>query len=207
MRDSQTKDMFEEPEKLAPQGASLRAQALQAELSELEADANHKAKKLKLTRKAYEERWDELLPVLDKIQRLLSQRGLNHERGNPDRMLTWTQWWRNFRSTHHLEVGFRHIQKKLTKLREGRNESAPKTHRSPGEKRAQEVAKKLGSEVTKAVKQGGNLAEALAAALRVSLPSRTLRQLVQLLAAEPIGPSASQDDRQHGPASAVSAAG
>lgn len=104
LRDSQTKNLFEEPEELAPQGASVSARALKAELNELEADANQKVRKLKLTRNAYEDRWDELLPVLDKIQTLLSERGLNQKRGNPDRMLTWTQWWRNFRSTHKLEV-------------------------------------------------------------------------------------------------------
>jgi hypothetical protein len=208
MRDSQTKNLFEEPKELAPQGASVSVRELKAELNELEADANQKVRKLKLTRSAYEDRWDELLPVLDKIQTLLSERGLNYKRGNPDRMLTWTQWWRNFRSTHKLEVGFRHIQKKLKKLREHRNKSASETRRSPAEKRAQHVAKEFGSELMRAVKQGESLADALDKALRVTLPSRTLKQLVRLLASRRIGPSGSRNDRLSGSASdAVKLAG
>lgn len=60
----------------------------------------------------------------------------------------------------------------------------------------------------RAVKQGESLADALDKPLRVALPSRTLKQLVRLLASGRIGPSAWQDGRLSGSASgAVKLAG
>ena len=193
MRCSKTIDLFEDQAELAPQGASDNDKRLKAELNDLERIAVGKAEKLKLTREGYECQWDDLLPVLDQIQKLLSQRGANRDRRNPERLPSWTQWWSRFRCSLHLEVGFRRVQKKLKVYRDKWKGNKPAAPASAQQRRAREFSKALAREITKAGTEGRNLPEALATFLRTNLRSRELDQLVRQLTSAPFVPARAGD--------------
>lgn len=111
----------EEIEQLAQDCASLSVDSGDFELSqftELQADAKKYAKVVASTgRQHHQAAWNALLPILDKMQKLLSQRGANHKDatiGLPE----WGFWWRDFSGRNNLNISFRTVQYRLNRLRE-----------------------------------------------------------------------------------------
>lgn len=107
------------------------------QFTELQAEAKKYAKEVASTgRPLHQSAWDALLPILDKMQKLLSQRGANHKnasRGLPE----WGFWWHDFSQRNHLGISFRTVQYRLNRFR-GLS-SGRKQHR-PGLSRREQIA-------------------------------------------------------------------
>lgn len=111
----------EEMEQLAQTCASSNAQTDDDEVKQfeqLQVAARKCAKLVASTgRQHHQAAWDALLPILDKMQKLLSQRGANHKdatNGLPE----WGFWWRDFSRRNNLNISFRTVQYRLNRLRE-----------------------------------------------------------------------------------------
>jgi hypothetical protein len=120
----------EEIEQLAQDCASSSPDPCDSELkqfTELQVEAKKYAKVVASTgREHHQAAWSALLPILDKMQKLLSQRGANHKdatNGLPE----WGFWWHDFSRRNNLNISFRTVQYRLNRLRE--TSSGRKQHR------------------------------------------------------------------------------
>lgn len=120
MKDSLPLFSDEEMEQLAQTCASRDARPVDSELKQftkLQGEARKCAKAVASTgRLRHQAAWDALMPILDKMQKLLSQRGANHReavRGLPE----WGFWWQDFSRRNRLSISFRTIQYRLNRYR------------------------------------------------------------------------------------------
>jgi len=182
MSDSLTLDLF--PEEAADQLAQIRASSGSdrndfglAHFAYLEEVAKKKAKEVVRTGRLHQRAWDELFPILDKMQKLLSQRGADHaeaESGLPE----WRVWWVDFSAKNHLNISFRTVQDRLRAYREDPN--SEKLHRPRAtrtEQRQLAVTAKLAHRLAAAVQTGEGIHEALDNFLRDSLPLERVDQI------------------------------
>jgi len=111
----------EELERLAQDCASSDAKTTETDITQfksLQSEAKRLAKAVMNTGKIqHQAAWKAFLPILDNMQKLLSQRGANHkeaEAGLPD----WKSWWNAFRDVNHITISFRTVQYRLNRFRE-----------------------------------------------------------------------------------------
>lgn len=118
----------EKKAELAPPVASNeddgRLATLKTDFSKLEMRATDKAEKLLKAGRSYDSAWAQLIPVLDQIQKFLSQRGEEYRRRTPNPWPSWTKWWKCFQKENDLEASLRSVQKRLKKFRVGLNSDA-----------------------------------------------------------------------------------
>jgi hypothetical protein len=77
--------------------------------------------------------FDALIPLLDQMQSMLSQRGSQRILMDTLGLPTWTDWFNDFRPRLHEDISFRTIQRRLRAYRddsEAGNESEPPRRRS-----------------------------------------------------------------------------
>lgn len=111
----------EEIEQPAQDCASSNPGSSDSELkqfTELQVEAKKYAKVVASTcRQHHQAAWDGLLPILDKMQKLLSQRGANYKQAT-NGLPEWGFWWHDFSLRNNLNISFRTVQYRLNRLRE-----------------------------------------------------------------------------------------
>jgi hypothetical protein len=179
----------EESEQPAQDCASSNADSDDSEskqFAELQVEAKKHAKEVASTdRLHHQAAWDALLPILDKMQKLLSQRGANHKdaaKGLPE----WGFWWHDFSQKNHLGISFRTVQYRLNRYQG--TSSARKQHRLGLTRREQidlaNTAAK-GHSLASICKTGmGSVAEA-ASFYACSLPLENIEEIRERLHAGP----------------------
>jgi hypothetical protein len=144
----------EEIEQPAQDCASLSVDSGDSELNqftELQAEAKKYAKVVASTgRQHHQTAWDALLPILDKMQKLLSQRGANHKDAAIS-LPEWGFWWHDFSRRNNLNISFRTVQYRLNRLRET---SSSRKHHRLGLTREEQI------DLAKTAWEGHQLAEA-----------------------------------------------
>jgi hypothetical protein len=148
-------------EKLANDFASSpgpEAQALLEQYNQLNLSAQAGAKKVVSRCKSLKEAWVELLPTLDEMQKLLSQRGDEHDSRSAAALPTWTQWVKDYLKATGLGVSVRSVQLHLAKLRRlgKRNTipSEPPIKLTPRDQRRLLKAAQCGNELIEALERG-----------------------------------------------------
>jgi hypothetical protein len=189
MSDSLTLDLF--PEETLDKLAQIRASSAPdgndsglAQFSYLEEAAKEKAKKVVRTGRLHQNAWDELFPILDKMQKLLSQRGADHaeaEVGLPE----WRIWWVDFSEKNHLNISLRTVQ---DRLRTYRADSGGEKPRRPPVTRAEQrqlaVTAKLAYRLAAAIQTGEDTEGALNSFLRESLSLEHVDQIEKRFASD-----------------------
>jgi hypothetical protein len=136
----------------------------------LEEAAQKKAKEVARTGRSHESAWEALFPILDKMQKLLSQRGAEHaqaDQGLPE----WKVWWKSFSTKNKLNVSFRTVQDRLKKYREASSgEKSRKPRVSLSEQQALTATAKVAHRLAAAVQSGEGVSEALDMFIRDSIP-------------------------------------
>lgn len=189
MSDSLTLDLF--PEEAADKLAQIRASSGsdrndcdRTNFAYLEEAAKKKAEEVVRTGRLHRGAWDKLFPILDKMQKLLSQRGADHaeaETGLPE----WKVWWVDFSTKNHLNISFRTVQDRLKAYRdEPGGEKLHRTRATRTEQRQLAVTAKLAHRLAAAVQAGAGIHEALDIFLRDSLSLERVDQIEDRLASK-----------------------
>jgi hypothetical protein len=98
---------------LTPEG-----QALWEAFTLLDLSAREKAKDVTPACQALRTAWDALLPILDEMHSLLSQRGKNYELHRAANLPGWGEWFKSFKRKTGLDITMRNVQLRLLKYRE-----------------------------------------------------------------------------------------
>src|ERR1035438_5684912 len=85
-------------------------EALKREFKGLNESAHERAKDIAPSSKALTVAWDNLLPILDKMQSLLSQRGEDRELLRNAHLPTWSRWWKSFQKETGLNTTLHTVQ-------------------------------------------------------------------------------------------------
>jgi len=112
------------------------------EFEGLNKSAHEKATGIATIAKALAVAWDELLPILSKMQSLLSQRGENRKLLHDANLPTWSGWWKSFQKETGLHVTLHAVQVRLKKFRSMGNPMDASKHR-----RGQAVQLSAGNQV------------------------------------------------------------
>ena len=88
-----------------------------AEYQELDRQINTKAAKYATRAVKARNDLDELMPLLDKMQAMLSKRGTERQLMDTLEIPTWTEWFKDFRPRLKEDVTIRTIQRKLREYR------------------------------------------------------------------------------------------
>jgi len=155
-----------------------------AQFTFLEEAARKMAKDVARTGTLHQGAWDKLFPVLDRMQRLLSQRGTDHAHAEPS-LPEWKVWWVDFSTTYHLNVSFRTVQERLRAYREdsgGEKLQRPRVTRA--EQRQLAVTAKLAYRLAAAIQTGEGTEGALDSFLRESLSLEHVDQIEKRFASD-----------------------
>ena len=175
MSNSFTLDLFPEEARneLAQNRASSsndRDDSGRTEFAYLEEAARKKAKDVVRTGRLHQGAWDTLVPILDKMQKLLSQRGADHAQAEPG-LPEWRVWWVDFSTKNYLNISFRTVQDRLRTFRkEPRDKNSQRPLATRTEQRQLTGTAKLAHRLAVAVQDGKGIREALDTFLRDSLP-------------------------------------
>jgi len=156
------------------------------QFADLQVEAKKYAKEVASTdRLHHQAAWDTLLPILDKMQKLLSQRGANHKDA-PKRLPEWGFWWHDFSQRNHLGISFRTVQYRLNRYQG--TSSGKKQHRVSLTRREQidlaDTAAK-GHSLASVCKSGmGSVSEAISF-YSCSLPLDNIEEIRERLSARP----------------------
>ena len=158
---------YEEMERLAQDCASSVSRDEDSEFMQfksLQIEARKCAKAVANTsRPQHEAAWQQLLPILDRMQKLLSQRGVDHKRAGAD-LPEWKPWWDSFSGTNRLTISFRTVQHRLNRFRGISN--GENLHRARATRQEQlqlALTAKAGHRLAAVCKSGmGSVSEALA---------------------------------------------
>ena len=183
---------------VAPPGASSPAilhASFATRFAELEADAKIKADKLQLAGQAHENAWEELIPILDNIQKHLSLRGENRDRNNSSGLPTWTEWWRNFQKENDFDACLRRVQKKLKEFRarvRAREDATNQKGESEEKLRYVGTYDKLRFELAHAKKSSDNPKDVLIRLIRSHFSAIEVGEIAHALQSDPTGGSAAK---------------
>ena len=107
-------------------------ETLKREFKGLNESAHDKAKAITPAAQNLNVAWDDLLPDLDKMQSLLSQRGESRELLRDAHLPTWSRWWKSFQKETGLSTTLHTVQVRLKKFRSmGEPTDEPKRKRKP----------------------------------------------------------------------------
>ena len=118
-----TRDMCREFEK----NPSIAAQQMQSEFANLQKQIDSKLGVYVAQVKKATADFDAMIPLLDRMQAMLSQRGKLRELMDAAKLPTWTQWFESFRKRLDEDVTLRTIQRKLREYREGKQSTTKRT--------------------------------------------------------------------------------
>ena len=155
-----------------------------AQFAFLEETARKMAKDVARTGRLHQGAWDKLFPILDRMQRLLSQRGTDHAHAEPG-LPEWKVWWVDFSTTYHLNVSFRTVQDRLRAYREDSGSEKPQRPRvTRAEQRQLAVTAKLAYRLAAAIQTGEGTEGALDSFLRESLSLEHVDQIEKRFASD-----------------------
>lgn len=179
--------------KLANQFASSQepdAQSLLEEYTELNLSARAGAEKLSSCCKLMRDEWTKLLPILARMQALLSQRGADHGSPIAAGLPTWTIWLEQFLNETGLTVTMRAVQKQLAKLRVSGEKNAAPTDSplklSTREQRRLLTATQCANELIQALESGAEYRPAMEEFKRISMSSDKIEQLLESMPSDAV---------------------
>jgi hypothetical protein len=105
----------------------ITAQQLQSEFASLQKQIDSKLDVYVAQAKKATADFDAIVPMLDRMQAMLSQRGKLRELMDSAKLPTWTQWFESFRKRLDEDVTLRTIQRKLREYREGKQSTTKHT--------------------------------------------------------------------------------
>lgn len=189
MSDSLTLNLFpdETAAELAQNCASSdpnRNDSGRTQFAYLEESARRKAKEVMRTGRLHQAAWAELFPILDEMQKLLSQRGADHAQAEPG-LPEWSVWWVDFSAKYHLNISFRTVQDRLRAYREepgGEKPQRPQVTRA--EQRQLAITAKLAHRLAAAIQAGEGTEEALDIFWRESLSLEHVDQIEKRFASD-----------------------
>ena len=128
--------------------------------------------------------WDKLFPILDKMQKLLSQRGADHAQAEPS-LPEWKIWWVDFSTMYHLNISFRTVQDRLRAYREKPGgEKLQRLRVTRAEQRQLAITAKLAYRLATAIQTGEGTEGALDSFLRESLSLEHVDQIESRFASD-----------------------
>ena len=155
-----------------------------AQFAFLEETARKMAKDVARTGRLHKAAWNELFPILDKMQKLLSQRGADHAQAEPS-LPEWKIWWVDFSTMYHLNISFRTVQDRLRAYREKPGgEKLPRLRMTRAEQRQLAVTAKLAYRLAAALQTGEGTEGALDSFLRESLSLEHVDQIESRFASD-----------------------
>jgi hypothetical protein len=172
---------------LAPAGASFASSKDETPatiFSRLDKAALSEAGRVLIAGKALETAWDELLPILDKMQSHLSQRGIDRTALEPGELPTWSEWWATFRESTGICATLRKVQKKLKRYRAPKTDfkKPSSTERMTNQQQRQVlVALLLANDVAAAVESGQDPRDAVLAFRSAVAEAGRIEQLLENL--------------------------
>lgn len=117
-----TRDTCREFEK----NPSVTAQQLQSEFANLQKQIDSKLDAYVAQAKKATAEFDAMVPLMDRMQAMLSQRGKLRRLMDTAKLPTWTQWFEAFRERLEEDVTIRTIQRKLREYRGGKKPTPSK---------------------------------------------------------------------------------
>ncbi len=173
----------EELERLAQDCASSEIQERDSDLTQfksLQCEAKRCAKAVVNTsRIQHQAAWQALLPFLDNMQKLLSQRGVNHKAAEAN-LPDWKSWWNAFSDTNRITISFRTVQYRLNRYRDTTGtakQCRPRATRQEQLQLAQTA--RAGYRLAAACRSGmGSISESQAF-YRESLPLETVEEIIE----------------------------
>jgi hypothetical protein len=155
-----------------------------ADFANLEDAARRMAKKVIRMGRLYQDAWDELLPILDAMQKLLSQRGADHSEADAG-LPEWGAWWADFSTKNCLNISFRTVQDRLRKFRkEPRSRGLRRPGATYSEQNQLMATVKLAHRLAAAIQMGEDIDEALDTFLRDGLPLERVDQIEERLVSQ-----------------------
>lgn len=175
-------------EKLAKGFASSPAQpaqSLQGEYNLLNNSAVKAASKVARRYDALDQAWSELLPTLDQMQALLSQRGADRQDAGEGKLPTWTEWLKAFLKATGLGVTMWTIQSHLVKLRglgkiKAQPSDPPLKLSSPDQRRLLQAVQCC-NELIAAFEHGGDYQQVMEDYKRIAMGPDKLEQLLEAI--------------------------
>jgi len=182
-------------EKLAKTFASCGeppTKTLQEQYEQLNRSARSGAKQLSNRCELLNQAWAELLPTLNEMQALLSQRGSDRESQSAAVLPTWTEWLRTFLKETGLAVTMRTVQGHLAKLRHlgtrGAKPSEAPPKLSSRDQRRLLAGAQCANEVIAALEAGTEYRPAMEDYKRIAMGPEKIEQLLETIPAESIPP-------------------
>lgn len=161
------------------------AQSLQAEYDQLDNSTREQAKKVTMGCDTLDKAWRELLPKLNEMQALLSQRGADRQHIVEIKLPTWTKWLNDFLTETGLGIRMRTVQNHLNKFRglnkqKTRLSDPPRKLSSQEQKRLLEAAQR-GNELIQALESSGDYHPAMQEYKRFMMGPEKLEQMLEAI--------------------------
>jgi hypothetical protein len=153
---AKTRDTCREFEK----NPTITTKQLQSEFANLQKQIDSKLDVYVVQAKKATTDFDAMVPMLDRMQAMLSQRGKLRELMDSAKLPTWTQWFESFRKRLDEDITLRTIQRRLREYRAGCATQKPAT------KRTLHLDREFLKLVRGAVAQAGSLAKCVVEAAK-----------------------------------------
>lgn len=184
-----------ENEKLATGVASLSApppETTSQEYQRLNDLALDGAKKVVNRCESLTKAWAELMPTLNAMQALLSERGVDRESQFPGKQPTWTTWLNDYLKKTGLEVSVRTVQRHLATFRGlGKRQtepSDPPLKLSARDQRRLLKAAQCGNELIEALEAGVDFQPLVQEYKEIAIGTEKIDQLLNVIPTEPAPP-------------------
>lgn len=158
-------------------------ETLKREFDELNSSAEEQARLIGPACKALNQAWDDLLPLLTKMQALLSQRGHERDRFEEPDLPTWSEWFGSFSKKTGLNLNIRTVQRRLKNFRsitngqpaEGtRKQDTPKVQLSPAQQKQLLTKLQCANELVNALKAGADYTNLMSEFLAFGIDSERI---------------------------------
>jgi hypothetical protein len=177
------------PEELAKSFASFcpaDTETLKKEFTDLNSAAHEQATLVPVACNALSTALGGLMPILSKMQSLLSQRGGNRDLFRDAGVPTWLEWWTSYQKKTGMGMSLRTIQRKLKMLRsmgKPMDKTAkrvdPPVRLSSRDQRRVLTALQCANEIVAAINGNGDYHDSLIEYNRIALDTDRIEQLLE----------------------------
>jgi hypothetical protein len=169
----------------------VNPETLKKEFEELNSAAHEQATLVPVACAALGTALDELMPILAKMQSLLSQRGENRDLFRDAEIPTWSEWWKSYKKETGLRSCLRTVQRKLKEHRslgkpveESSKRPVPPLHLSSRDQRRVLKALQYANEMADALNHDHEYRGFLREYNRVALDSDNIEQMLENIPVE-----------------------
>jgi hypothetical protein len=158
---------------------------LNQRFNELNQSASEWAGLVSTNNESVSEAWAGLLPIIDEMHSLLSQRGSERKKLHNSGLPKWEVWLNNFQEQTGLRVTARTVQKHLAKFRSIGKEKRQRQGRlvklSSRDQKCHLTAAQCGTELVAALDSGASYHDALQEYKRIAIDSNYIGRLMESL--------------------------